>query len=527
MMGNEEQLAILWQGVEVWNAWRREYPRIKPNLFRVNLRGADLRRVNLRWANLQGADLQEANFEGASLFGSNLKGAHLQDANFEGVNLQGANLQGANLYQAKMRWARFQGASMQEANLQGADLRETHFFAVDLQWANLQGANLSRADLQRVNLQGADLRWTNFFRADLQAADLQAADLSNADIQEAKLSGANLRRVKFQEVDLTGVDLTGAYLDEGIRLEFQQYVVPNRGIQHANLSLYPLYRQHLFPTSPIHFTVFHPEKMKSTDWYELLVYIHFSKVIEQIQSDCQIYLRNQANTYQTVQSKTISPIARGAEVTIVLEVQDCHANPPRTSILWLEDWHRVIFRLQALPQAHGFSPKVVEGRVLFYVDLILIAEVHIQIELSEGNEIITEPLKHVTVEAYQSIFVSYSHKDISIVERLERAYSVLGMKYLRDIHILRSGEKWNPALLGAIEEADIFQLCWSYNAQRSKYVRQEWQHALNLNRPNFIRPVYWEQPIPKPPRKLNNIHFAYYQLPNELQKVRGLRTQEL
>jgi hypothetical protein len=31
-MANEKHLSILMQGVEAWNQWRRENPKIKPNL---------------------------------------------------------------------------------------------------------------------------------------------------------------------------------------------------------------------------------------------------------------------------------------------------------------------------------------------------------------------------------------------------------------------------------------------------------------------------------------------------------------
>ena len=61
-----------------------------------------------------------------------------------------------------------------------------------------------------------------------------------------------------------------------------------------------------------------------------------------------------------------------------------------------------------------------------------------------------------------------------------------------------------------IDRADIFQLFWSNTAAASKYVRQEWEHALNLQRQQgFIRPVYWQQPMPPPPPELGAIHFAY------------------
>ena len=51
-------------------------------------------------------------------------------------------------------------------------------------------------------------------------------------------------------------------------------------------------------------------------------------------------------------------------------------------------------------------------------------------------------------------------------------------KGLRDVEILRSGEEWSPAPLQKIDEADIFQLCWSQTASDSQYVKREWQHAL-------------------------------------------------
>jgi TIR domain len=87
------------------------------------------------------------------------------------------------------------------------------------------------------------------------------------------------------------------------------------------------------------------------------------------------------------------------------------------------------------------------------------------------------------------------------------------MQYLRDVHFLRSGEEWNPAILKKIEEADIFQLCWSSNTSQSPYVEQEWRHALlHQARPSFIRPVYWETPMPAPPPELAPLHFAYLPL---------------
>ena len=38
-------------------------------------------------------------------------------------------------------------------------------------------------------------------------------------------------------------------------------------------------------------------------------------------------------------------------------------------------------------------------------------------------------------------------------------------------------------------------------------VREELVFALSLNRPGFIRPVYWEDPLPEPPQELRSFHF--------------------
>ncbi len=57
-MANEEQLAILKQGVAIWNKWRQKNPTdIQPDLEGANLTGADLRRANLQAANLTRAHI--------------------------------------------------------------------------------------------------------------------------------------------------------------------------------------------------------------------------------------------------------------------------------------------------------------------------------------------------------------------------------------------------------------------------------------------------------------------------------------
>ena len=81
-MADEEQLRILKQGVEAWNAWRKQARYI-----RVDLGGADLRRADLRGADLSGADLS-----GADLRGADLREADLSEAIFGETILSAVDL---------------------------------------------------------------------------------------------------------------------------------------------------------------------------------------------------------------------------------------------------------------------------------------------------------------------------------------------------------------------------------------------------------------------------------------------------
>jgi hypothetical protein len=156
------------------------------------------------------------------------------------------------------------------------------------------------------------------------------------------------------------------------------------------------------------------------------------------------------------------------------------------------------------------SDKRVAVRVAFYVSPVLIADIVFSLNLGGPSDHI--PLVSETAKPYQRVFVSYSHRDSLIADQLEKAYSVLGIDYLRDVRTLQSSEKWAPSLLQRIDESEVFQLLWSESARRSTNVRQEWQHALSLNRSFFIRPVYWKLPMPRRPSQLADIHFAYLDL---------------
>lgn len=126
LMANPDHLKILELGAEAWNKWRKENPKINPNLVGAiiqgkNLSGIDLRKTDLSRAHLEGSNLFAAEMEGARLQWAHLEGATLEDARMQHTNLEAAHLEEANLQRANLN-----GATLTRAKLDRTDLRESN-----------------------------------------------------------------------------------------------------------------------------------------------------------------------------------------------------------------------------------------------------------------------------------------------------------------------------------------------------------------------------------------------------------------
>jgi hypothetical protein len=259
----------------------------------------------------------------------------------------------------------------------------------------------------------------------------------------------------------------------------------------------------------VNFSAYYPKEVTVEKWYTLLIYTFIPAALEAARRDAQRFKDEIGEMRET---KTTSPtkLARGTQVTIVPTCEGVTFNPERVSFEWLEDFHRAQFRMQADSSLAGMAGN---GTVSVYVGPVIVATLKIGMLFNEAEagpgpagseETITRMYRQ------DEIFMSYSHRDADIVLNCQKAYQALGFTVLIDRDTLRSGQKWNNELMRMIEQADIFQLFWSENSKNSPYVRQEWQHALQCDKgEGFVRPVYWEEPIPKPPAELSNLHFDY------------------
>jgi uncharacterized protein YjbI with pentapeptide repeats len=215
-MANEEQLAILRQGVEVWNKWREEH---KTAL--IDLADADLKGANLRGADLSGS--LGSGKDTLIIYGITVTNLNLA-ANPRETRFLGDHFTATNLSRANFRRADLVGANLLRANLLRANLME----------ADLRGANLVGADLRGAHLDEAVIGGTIFGDIDLHEAygldivihraastiGTDTIELSKGKIPEVFLRGCGLRDWEIASAKLYNPDLTN---EEIVKIQYRIY----------------------------------------------------------------------------------------------------------------------------------------------------------------------------------------------------------------------------------------------------------------------------------------------------------------
>jgi len=189
--GSEQHLQILKESMRrrsnrFWNQWRKDHPRVVPDLRRVILMGRWLSRFNFDRARLDGAILDRANLGAARLERASLRGASLDLANLSAVHGRHANFSGARMRDAVLDLADFEHAIF----LDDAYMPHVNGRGADFSRATLRGANLVEADLTSACFDGADLRG-----AQLDEAILNRTSFLGANLRRASVGGAFIRRV--------------------------------------------------------------------------------------------------------------------------------------------------------------------------------------------------------------------------------------------------------------------------------------------------------------------------------------------
>ena len=259
----------------------------------------------------------------------------------------------------------------------------------------------------------------------------------------------------------------------------------------------------------VYFTSIYPKEGQVKTWHTLLVYAHIPTALDALRRDAQRFA-DQIPLPKEITIPSSTRLARGTELTIVPSCENVIFNPDRIVIKWLEDYQRAEFRFAADP---ALADDAARGQINIFAGPLLVGTLPFALLFSKtAPNIAPSQEEHSRMYRQEEIFVSYSHNDTAVVLACRKAYKALGFNVLIDVDTLRAGQHWNEKLMNMIDRASIFQLFWSPNSGQSKYCRQEWEHALKRNREGFIRPVYWEHPMFKPPEELSKYHFDYMEV---------------
>jgi TIR domain len=257
------------------------------------------------------------------------------------------------------------------------------------------------------------------------------------------------------------------------------------------------------------FTAYRPAILVPGKWRRMMVFMHLDEAatLIEIETRARQILGAEYDDYSDVVDSRF-PIVRENEITLVPEVPGIRFNPPRRSFSWVAGvrMHEESFFIHA---PFTLVDKLARGRISVFFGQLLMAEIALNLRVAKDPGPKEESWAKGGGKRFRKVFASYSDQDAKLVEAMERQIQAIGCEYLREIIKLRKGQQWNERLLAMIVDADVFQLFWSRNAAQSAHVEKEWRHAIALRREAFVRPAYWEIPMPEAPDPLRRLRFCF------------------
>lgn len=259
-------------------------------------------------------------------------------------------------------------------------------------------------------------------------------------------------------------------------------------------------------TGEVQFSAYYLREARPDEWVPLKAYVFQQVAADAVEEDAEKQL-GPLDRFRRIVEDARHALREGDTITATPHLPGFQFNPPALSVGFFEDWHRFDFKMRPKDTPLNLAAN---GLLTFTVNGLIVADIPLSVFVTETPSH-DAPQGTGAQPVYDTVFASYSHRDTQIVQKVEAAVTSLGFSYLRDVITLRSGENWSDGLVAMIEQATIFQMFWSLPYSQSVHCRQEWEYAVSLNREasHFIRPVYWLQPMPDPPPRLQHLHFTY------------------
>ncbi len=315
------------------------------------------------------------------------------------------------------------------------------------------------------------------------------------------------------------------------------------GFEDATPTPTPLPPPNMPPTPDLktaQFTAYYPREAEVDKKHGLYVYVSAiddDEIADEVAADVNRFTAELGGEVPAPKTaKQVADLPSGTRITVTPESDELEFEPPSLTKRWRGTWTQFAFDFYP---AAAQADETCFVRVGVAVEGIEIAHIKAAIEGVpaeeepetpkfsftpqddlDRNPLLQQKLQAQSITPYQRIFVSYSRRDSAVVRAYKLAQVALGNEVFVDVDNLRSGENWQAALARAIDDADIFQLFWSEHSAGSQYCRYEWEYALaercdDVMCEGFIRPVFWEKPMPDVPNVLGMLNFKYVPLEGE------------
>ena len=290
----------------------------------------------------------------------------------------------------------------------------------------------------------------------------------------------------------------------------------------------------------VQFTVFRPQAVRPEQWNPMLAFAHLAEwpddsdqpiesPMDEVIRDAEDILGKLEGSYTPTTEDGSQPIRTLSQLTFVPQIPGVEFDPPECSFRWQRVKHREEFQLRAKRELDG---QTVRGHMSVYLGHLVIAEASLTLRIDESlGSAPVPPSKPETAPRFRKIYACCVPEDSAVVGDFEMYASALGKTFSSAPTHLRAAGVLDDRLKSLIQESDSFQLFWSTNSMHSPFVRREWEFALSLMRADFVRPLFWQQPLPAdpahnlPPPELQQLGFS--KLPTQSSAAQVARTQQV
>ena len=217
-------------------------------------------------------------------------------------------------------------------------------------------------------------------------------------------------------------------------------------------------------------SIFAPAEVKRKSHMLIQVYLHLFEETEKVKALAQESDKNaERRNFIPLQCK----LKKGDTVDVQLDIYgEALLMSDKKGVVWQGSFTKCSFDY--------FVPMDIDVDELSCVAMLTVNGVPVG-EMRFVTRIVDAPRQlnpEIIAHKYNKVFISYSHQDESKVKFLHEGLELGSVPHFFDRKYLKAGDVFPQVIQDYINSADLFILCWSENASKSEYVREERLQAL-------------------------------------------------